>query len=290
MSRPHLVARPRLAGLAVLAVAAALAGCGGSSPGIKAPAIQAARSFRLGSFQPAGTIRPGATTAVTFTVRQPSGKPLTSYKTGPGPHTGVHLIIVRDDLSTIVHRHPHIAANGEIRQPVTLHQPGPYRVLVDVYPQIPGGLPNFQLFGTMHVAGAYHPKPLPPFSPVVKAGGNTFTMHGHPHLKALRPAFITVTVKDAQGRPATFTPWYGALAHAIFFRKGSLDYFHTHVCGQGAANCTSTIGGARITGHSTTPGKLTVGILLPVSGTWRLFLQCRVNGRIVTAPFTLKVA
>ena len=32
------------------------------------------------------------------------------------------------------------------------------------------------------------------------------------------------------GRPARFTPWFGALAHAIFFRAGSLDYFHTHVC------------------------------------------------------------
>jgi YtkA-like len=34
----------------------------------------------------------------------PSGKPLTQYKTGPGPHTGVHLIIVRDDLAYIIHQ------------------------------------------------------------------------------------------------------------------------------------------------------------------------------------------
>jgi hypothetical protein len=26
-----------------------------------------------------------------------------------------------------------------------------------------------------------------------------------------------------------------------------------------------------------------------VPGTWRLFLQCKVNGRVVTAPFTLTV-
>jgi len=30
-------------------------------------------------------------------------------------------------------------------------------------------------------------------------------------------------------------------------------------------------------------------VLLPVSGTWRLFLQLKQGGRILTAPFTLKV-
>ena len=35
--------------------------------------------------------------------------------------------------------------------------------------------------------------------------------------------------------------------------------------------------------------QLTVGVLVPVSGVWRLFLQCRVGGRVLTAPFTLHV-
>jgi hypothetical protein len=34
---------------------------------------------------------------------------------------------------------------------------------------------------------------------------------------------------------------------------------------------------------------LHVGVLLPVSGTWRLFLQSKVDGRVITAPFTLDV-
>jgi hypothetical protein len=44
-----------------------------------------------------------------------------------------------------------------------------------------------------------------------------------------------------------------------------------------------------VTGTATRPGQLRVGVLLPVSGTWRLFLQCKVDGRILTAPFTLEV-
>jgi hypothetical protein len=30
-------------------------------------------------------------------------------------------------------------------------------------------------------------------------------------------------------------------------------------------------------------------VLVPVPGTWRLFLQCRADGRVLTAPFTLRV-
>ena len=121
------------------------------------------------------------------------------------------------------------------------------------------------------------------------AGGYRFTLLGTPHLRSISPAFLTITVTRPDGTPAHFTPWYGALAHAIFFRTGSLDYFHTHVCSRGATGCTSVLGGAQVTGNSTLPGRLRVGVLVPVSGTWRLFLQSRVDGHILTAPFTLPV-
>jgi hypothetical protein len=61
------------------------------------------------------------------------------------------------------------------------------------------------------------------------------------------------------------------------------------VCAPGAAGCTSILGSAKVTGSSATPGKLDVGVLVPVAGTWRLFLQCKVDGRVLTAPFTLTV-
>ena len=47
--------------------------------------------------------------------------------------------------------------------------------------------------------------------------------------------------------------------------------------------------GAKVSGHATAPGKLTLGVLLPVPGTWRLFLQMKLGGRVVTVPYTLKV-
>ena len=223
---------------------------------------------------------------VSFTIRQPSGEPLTTYKHGPGPHTGVHLIVVRRDLSVLIHRHPPIGAGGRIEETIRFPSPGPYRVLVDAYP---AKTRNFQLHREIRVAGAYRPQPLPPFNPVVALNGYRISLAGPKVLHAIEPAFFTATVTDPQGRPARFTPWFGALAHAIFFRSGSLDYFHTHVCSAGMTGCTSILGSTRITGRATKPGQLRVGVLVPVPGTWRLFLQCKVDGRVLTAPFTLVV-
>jgi hypothetical protein len=287
------VKRSRALAPIALALGAAplAAGCGGSSSGaVSVPKVAPARVFTLAGFQPSGSVSPGHPTTVSFTVQTPNGKPLTAYKTGGGPHTGVHLIIVRDDLHYIIHDHPPVGPDGLLRQSVTFPAPGKYRVLVDVYPNIPGGQPNFQLFRTIDVSGPYHPMPLPAFKADQVVDGYHVDMQGHPDLHAIQAQFVNVDVLDSHGRKVTFVPWFGALAHAIFFHEGSLDYFHTHVCGPGAANCTSVLGATRVSGTATAPGKLKLGVLLPVSGMWRLFLQMKLGGRVVTVPYTLKVA
>jgi hypothetical protein len=116
--------------------------------------------------------------------------------------------------------------------------------VIDVYPATcPGGgtpsIPgapvracNYQLPEQVTVAGDYKPKPLPPTSQVQTDGGCTFKLSGASNLTAIQAQLVHVDV-TCDGKPATFQPYYGALAHAIFFRKGSLDYFHTHVCAPG---------------------------------------------------------
>jgi hypothetical protein len=273
----------RLGAFATLALL--LAGCGSGGPA--QITIGAARQYHLGDFGPPA-LRPGRPQRISFTVDQPSGAALTRYRAGPGPHTGVHLIFVRSDLGTIIHLHPKPAADGRVTADVTFPTPGRYRMIVDVYPAN-GPTPNFQLPRWVTVAGKPVSKPLPAFRRSVTVDGYTFTLPRRPNLHAIQASFLTVKVTDPSGRPARFTPWFGALAHAIFFRAGTLDYFHTHVCGSGTTGCTSFVGGPRVVGTSTKPGVLRVGVLVPVAGTWRLFLQTKVDGRVVTAPYTLQV-
>jgi hypothetical protein len=273
-----------------VALAWLAAGCGsGSSP--SAITVQEAHTYHLTGFSPTASIEAGTPTLISFTIVQPDSKPLTRYRHGSGPHNGVDLVIVRNDDSHLLYEDTDIHARGRITQPVVFPAPGRYRVVVDAYPQSSGPTApaNFQLFDTVVVAGRAHLELPPPPRQRVTVDGYRFTLTGQTGLQAIKPAFLTFVVTDLQGRPAAFTPLRGALAHAIFIRQHSLDYFHTHVCPPGATNCTSRLGGAGVAGTSSAPGRLKVGVLVPVAGVWRLFLICRPDGKVVTAPFTLHV-
>jgi hypothetical protein len=274
----------RPAAIAVL-LAVALAGCGSSAP--PQITIGAARTYQLADF-PSRFVA-GKPQRVTFRIDQPSGAALTRYRTGSGPHTGVHLIIVRSDLGAIIHKHPKPNADGDFNTELTFPTPGRYRVVIDAYPQLSGPLRNFQLFRWIVVPGSAPHGGLPAFHPVVSDDGYRFALQGRPRLRAIQSNFLTLRVTRPDGSPATFTPWFGALAHAIFFRAGTLDYFHTHVCSARTSGCTSVLGATRVTGTQTRPGVMRVGVLLPLGGTWRLFIQCKVDGHVLTAPFTLTV-
>jgi hypothetical protein len=275
----------RPAALVALAFAAAACGSGGGSPAV--PTVAPAREYTLDWRAPKTLARPGTTT-LHFAVRTPDGKILTKFRTGAGPHTGVHLIIVRDDLSTIIHKHPPIPASGRLALAVTLPRAGRYHVLVDVYPAASTGPRNFQLTHDLQVGTTDVKAPLPAYAPVVRTGGLTFRVAKLPVLRLAEPATMVVNVTDASGKPVAFTPFYGALAHAIFFRAGTLDYFHSHICGSDPA-CSAGFGTPATTGHSTKPGRLELGVLLPATGRWRLFLQVTHAGKLITAPFTLRV-
>jgi hypothetical protein len=274
--------------LLTLPLVALLAGCSGSSASTPTITIPKPKTYKLVDRSPASTVSAGKPTTVGFTVQQPSGQPLTRFKTGAGPHTGIHVIIVADDISTIIHRHPPPDAQGHVSEQVVFPRPGNYTVLADVYPK---GLqiPNFQLRYDVDVEGKSKPQPLPPFKATQVVDGYRVTLHGKPNLRAVQPKILTFTVTAPNGKPTRFTVWFGALAHAVFFHKGSLAYFHTHICGPNTPGCTSVIGQPSIKGTSTKPGVLHAGVYLPAAGIWRLFLQLKTDGRILTVPYTLQV-
>ena len=277
--------------LAVPAALAALllAGCGGSSSNSGFPTIQAARVYSLQDFTPGDAAARGQ--AGEGLVRDPAAERRAAHalQARPGPAHG-HPPDHRPGRPLDDHPPPPADREGRDRErrPSSSRRPGLYRAVIDVYPangaaELPA-LPH-----------APRRRLVPPeAAPAARArsvdvGGYRFTLDGASNLKAVQAQDVVVHVTGPGGKPARFTPWFGALAHAIFFRRGSLDYFHTHVCAPGATGCTSILGGAKVTGTSTKPGTLRVGVLVPAPGMWRLFLQTRVDGRVVTAPFTLKV-
>jgi hypothetical protein len=268
----------------------ALSACGGSGSGaVSVPKVAPAATYSLQGFQPGSPVQAGRPSLISFTIQQPTGKTLTAYRQCCEPHAGVDLIIVRSDDSHVQYDDSDITQGGKVSQPVVFPTPGRYRVIVDAYPAhtSPDQPINFQLFTSVTVHGAYHPQPIPAYSPNVTTDGYHFQIQGHPSLRAIQATFLTIKVTDPNGKKAVFGTWRGALAHAIFIHQSSLDYFHTHVCSPGAVYCTSALGAARVTGSSSQPGLLHVGVLLPEPGTWRMFLLTYVDGHHLVTPFTL---
>ena len=72
--------------LSLLVACLVLAGCGSGSSSPTVPSIQAAHTYRLADFQPAGKVQPGKPVTVSFEIEQPNGKPLTDYKRGGAAH------------------------------------------------------------------------------------------------------------------------------------------------------------------------------------------------------------
>jgi len=282
--------RPLIAFATLATGACLLAGCGsgGSAAG---PTILPARTYRLSGFKPAGPVVPGRRTLVSFTIRTPSGKPLTEYKECCEPHQGVDLIVVRSDDSHIQYLDTDVGPEGAVSEPVVFPTPGRYRITIDAYPKAttPTTPLNFQLFKWVTVRGNYRPRPLPPARSTEVVDGYRFRIQRHSDLKAIVPSDLVIHVTDPAGRSAVFRNWRGALGHAIFFHQGSLAYSHTHICRPGDVYCYSVLGNVRVTGHSTAPGILKAGVLLPEPGTWRMFLLTYQGGRVLTVPFTLNV-
>jgi hypothetical protein len=277
---------PPFAALAVATVAL-VAGCGGGG-GPAAPKIAPARQYRLVGFRPSHPVPAGRPAEISFKIVIPSGATLTRYRTGPGPHTGVDLVIVRYGADAVIYTDTTVSRDGVAREDVTLPAPGRYRVVVDAYPKQAGVPSNFQLFTTITATGSGAAPTIPRSGNSVTVGGYRFAVEGHPRVKAIRPTLITVGVTDSHGRAAHLVPYREALAHAIFIRLDGLDYFHTHVCAPDIPGCTS-LAGAPPVSKSAGAGRLRLDALLPLAGTWRLFLIAAPDGHVVTAPLTLHV-
>ena len=265
-----------------------VAGCSSSSRPTVGP-IGPARTYSLSGFRPLRVARPGPA-RVAFTIRQPSGAALTDYRRGAGPHTGVHLIVVRDDLGVIIHRHPPIAADGRISETIDFPSPGPYRVLVDAYPGAKGAPRNFQLHTSVRVGGAYRPQPLPPFAARQRVGGYTITLKA-PKRIAADPGGDADREGDRPERQAGRLPPLVRRARARDLLPAGLARLLPHARLRAVD--------ARLHEHlrrregRRPPGRAGKAerraCCCPSPGPGGLFLQFRDRGRIVTAPFTLRV-
>jgi hypothetical protein len=213
-------------------------------------------------------IKPGHATDFRFAVTGPDGKPVTAYQVQHNKK--LHFIVVPRDLGGFQHLHPTEDAGGVWSVPLTLPQPGAYRIFADF---VPAGAAGMTLGADLSAAGDYEPKKLPETGRTATVDGYTVTLDGD-----LTPSGTSkLTLKVAKdGKPVTdLQPYLGAYGHLVALRAGDLAYLHVHPDGE--------------PGDGKTPAgpKITFYAEVPSGGDYRLFLDFQHARAVHTADFTV---
>lgn len=223
--------------------------------------------YRLVPLTPA--LSAGDPTELTFQIVGPDGAPVTGYT--PTHDKDLHLTVVRRDLSGFQHRHPTRDNDGTWRIPVTVAQPGQYRVFADFQPA--GRDKRLTLGVDIPAAGAYQPQPLPAPARVADVDGYRVELVG-----ALTPGTASkLTLRVSRdGRPVTdLQPYLAAYGHLVALRDGDLAYLHVHP--DGAPGDGRTAAGPQITFYAEVPSV----------GAYRLYLDFQHNDTVRTAELTV---
>jgi hypothetical protein len=206
------------------------------------------------------TARPGQRFNLAFRIVDRRGQTARDFDV---EHTRrMHFILVRRDMTGFQHLHPTQKADGSWSVPATLKDSGSYRVFAD-----------FAIKGKAHtladdiqVDGSVRSQPLPVPARTAQVDGMKVTLTEGP-TKAGAESQLSFTVRR-NGKPVVVQDYLGAKGHLVALRQGDLAYLHVH------------------------PDEKNLKFMaeFPTAGTYRLFLQFQVDGRVHTAAFTQEVA
>lgn len=224
-----------------------------------------------------GTITPGKPTMLMFTLKDPTGAPVTTLET---VHEKImHLLIVSKDLSWYAHEHPEVQKDGTFNLTFTFPQAGEYVLFHDFTPpkvgqqvvQVPIKVEGAAPTAKPLAVDADKPKTVDGYTVALDTGGPVKT-GAETHLA------YTIT-KD--GNPVTdLQPYLGAMGHLVIISQDVKNFVHSHPHEEGAEHASGGKSGPKIDfeAHFEKPG------------TYKGWAQFQHMGKVITVPFTFNVA
>jgi hypothetical protein len=174
----------------------------------------------------------------------------------------MHFIVVRRDMTDFQHLHPTESRDGTWRVPLTLHEPGSYRVFADFAVD---GKPH-TLAVDLSTNGAVTWQPLPKPSRTATTDGFTVRLSEGPTGAGEESSLSFVVTRN--GHRLQTQDYLGAKGHLVALREGDLAFLHVHPA----------------------PDTLDFDAAFPSAGQYRLFLQFKIDGQVHTAEFTQEVS
>lgn len=208
-------------------------------------------------------MEPGKTHEWTYKVCTEDGNVVTEFEE---THDQLaHLILVRRDLTRFQHLHPTLADDGTWLAEFVLPDPGVYRAFVDI---LVDGKPTTLGVDVLSSGPAqYEDRPQTTYESEVEGYNVELTPERIP---AGETVGIEFEVRQ-EGAVAHLDPYLGALGHLVALRDGDLAYLHVH-----PEETASEDGIVRF------------AVQFPTAGRYRLFLQVKPDGELITTSFDVQ--
>lgn len=228
----------------------------------------------------------------------------------------VHLFLVRTpNMDAFAHLHPVTRDSNEFHVAVPRLPAGTYRVYADIVHR--SGLAETLVNRVTLLAGseapfaptdsddswASMPGPSRDATHATLADGSIMTWdRGDTAIVANQIAPLHFTVRTPDGRPADLQPYMGMAAHAIVTRDDGSVFVHLHPMGtiavaaqslfdsQQARDTSRASGaGAMAMTAATLPDTVSFPYAFPKPGHYRMWVQVRRDGRVLTGTFDATV-
>jgi hypothetical protein len=222
----------------------------------------------------------------------------------------MHLFIVSPALDRFWHLHPNQSGFGTFVQALPDMPPGEYELFADVVhatgvaETVTGTISNRRIRkgGLIGDDAAW----VTPSSGVatdaaaLPGGGRIVWVRGNERLEAGRMTMFTFRIEDEGGRPASDLELYlGMPGHAVFIERNRRVFAHVHPSGSvpmaameiGVKSLPETA--ADIVDHAShaisVPAEISFPFGLPERGDYRIFVQVKRGGQVLTGAFDARV-